>query len=372
MSISSIYTFCRVIKFFNSTLKRSRETTTKKFQRHYDLASDNPIVSVAASKHVINLSKRSLSQVEKEALCRGLDFCVPPKKIDRLRIYGEFESLFQQLMDGQLDQTCGDRISQFKANLVGLAHSICRTKPDTGLQSPEHIEALDKIKKDNSIIVIRPDKGKGVVILDREVYIEKMMSIINDKRKFMVESEAGDIIQKWESKVGKQISDLQQQKKISSELANVMKPTGSTTPRIYGLPKIHKTNIPLRPVLSMVGSPVHRLSKWVADLLKPVEYELCKFNAKDSFTFAKDIQAINIGDVKMASLDVVSLFTNVPLSYTIGIIIRTVKERKIPLPISLDELENLIRLCVENVPFLFNGSMFRQVDGLWEVHSAVS
>ena len=33
-------------------------------------------------------------------------------------------------------------------------------------------------------------------------------------------------------------------------------------PRFYGLPKIHKANLPLRPIVSFVNSPTYNLSKF--------------------------------------------------------------------------------------------------------------
>ena len=37
--------------------------------------------------------------------------------------------------------------------------------------------------------------------------------------------------------------------------------TGSQRPRMYGLLKTHKEHIPLRPILSMIGSSQHELAK---------------------------------------------------------------------------------------------------------------
>ncbi|XP_067648054.1 uncharacterized protein, partial [Eurosta solidaginis] len=42
------------------------------------------------------------------------------------------------------------------------------------------------------------------------------------------------------------------------------------SPRIYGLPKLHKEGIPLRPICSSTGSPAHSLCKYVADILKNI------------------------------------------------------------------------------------------------------
>ncbi|WP_353803323.1 hypothetical protein, partial [Acinetobacter baumannii] len=40
-----------------------------------------------------------------------------------------------------------------------------------------------------------------------------------------------------------------------------MKSVDSATPCFYGLPKVHKEGIPLRPIVSLPGAPTYKLSK---------------------------------------------------------------------------------------------------------------
>ena len=44
-------------------------------------------------------------------------------------------------------------------------------------------------------------------------------------------------------------------KQISEEVFKRIRPVGSSRPQMYGLPKVHKPSMPLRPILSMLGSP---------------------------------------------------------------------------------------------------------------------
>ena len=46
-----------------------------------------------------------------------------------------------------------------------------------------------------------------------------------------------------------------------------IRPTGSQRPRMYGLPKIYKRDVPCRPILSMIGFAQHELAKFLAALL---------------------------------------------------------------------------------------------------------
>ena len=67
------------------------------------------------------------------------------------------------------------------------------------------------------------------------------------------------------------LKKLLDENKINQQLFEKLKPTGSQAPRIYGLAKVHKTDIPLRPVLSMPGSAYHKIANQVAEWLKVVE-----------------------------------------------------------------------------------------------------
>ena len=91
---------------------------------------------------------------------------------------------------------------------------------------------------------------------------------------------------------------------------------GSNPAKIYGLPKLHKQNVPLRPILSAIGSYSHNLAKFLSDILKPIASN--EYTVKDSFTFVSDI--LSVPSIPfMCSFDIVSLFTNIPIDETINI-----------------------------------------------------
>ena len=49
-----------------------------------------------------------------------------------------------------------------------------------------------------------------------------------------------------------------------------IRPSGSQRPRLHALPNTHKTDIPRRRILSMVGSSQHELAIFLAVTLQPV------------------------------------------------------------------------------------------------------
>ena len=87
----------------------------------------------------------------------------------------------------------------------------------------------------------------------------------------------------------------------------------ATIAKFYGLPKIHKDNNPLRPIVSLPGSPTYNLSKYLADILKPL-VSTSPHSVKNVNAFLSKIKDIHVEpDEIMISFDVVSLFTSIPL-----------------------------------------------------------
>ena len=56
---------------------------------------------------------------------------------------------------------------------------------------------------------------------------------------------------------------------MTEPVYNKIRPKHKLPPRIYDLPKIHKSNIPLRPIVSRVNTFAYDLSGYLADILAP-------------------------------------------------------------------------------------------------------
>ena len=66
----------------------------------------------------------------------------------------------------------------------------------------EEKSALKTLSKNKSIIITRPDKGNGVVLLDKEEYIHKVNVILSDSSKFeLVDKEDIKILFTLETKI---------------------------------------------------------------------------------------------------------------------------------------------------------------------------
>ena len=134
-------------------------------------------------------------------------------------------------------------------------------------------------------------------------------------------------------------------------------------PYFYGLPKIHKDNVPLRPIISNIGSYSCKLSKWLSDLLSPFVGKFSKSHIKHSEDFIGKIREHNFGSAKMLSLDVVSLFTNVPVDDVLQFLENRLSAYQQELPLSVTKIIALVRLCVMSNYFSFHNEFYRQKFG---------
>ena len=153
---------------------------------------------------------------------------------------------------------------------------------------------------------------------------------------------------------------------IPKNVYDDIRPTGSARPMMYGVAKVHKEGVPLRPILAMIGSPQHATAKWIADILKPVSHKYSKFVIKDSFEFSRVIQeSVATPNARMASFDIKSLFTNVPLEETIRICVNELYHSDL-VPPTLTERSfiKLMKKVTTGVEFRFDNIVYRQTDGV--------
>ena len=98
-----------------------------------------------------------------------------------------------------------------------------------------------------------------------------------------------------------------------------MIPSSSSPGKLYGMAKVHKANVPFRPVVSMIGTPEYELSKFLDNFIKPYIPE--RYLLKSTDHFMEKLKQFQFSKNQgMVSFAVVSLFTNVFLSETIQLI----------------------------------------------------
>ncbi|KAA3681281.1 uncharacterized protein DEA37_0008207, partial [Paragonimus westermani] len=116
-----------------------------------------------------------------------------------------------------------------------------------------HLVAVENLKRNENILISKPDKGSGIVLLIKANYINKIRTILDDQTKFRKMENEKDKTPQIEEAISKSLRCLKQRGIIDSTTI------GTTISRLYGLSKIHKIGVPLRPILDVCNSPYHPL-----------------------------------------------------------------------------------------------------------------
>ena len=254
---------------------------------------------VDKAKWVINLSSRPLSDAEEPLLKKGLNFAVTPTNIPATDIIAKFESAVRSL-DAERKDTVRRAVNTI----------LQQGEPPKPNITKEERDALKSLKEDNTIMILSVEKGRVSVVLDTDTYHAKTSALIETGPYQPLSKDPTDRLTR---KLSEKLLSLKRNGRISKAVYNNIRPRHKQPARIYGSPKIHKANIPLRPIVSCVKTFAYDLPVFLANILSPLTGN-SDFTVTNSAHFASIISSEKIQDHEiMVSFDVESLFTNVPI-----------------------------------------------------------
>ena len=126
--------------------------------------------------------------------------------------------------------------------------------------------------------------------------------------------------------------------------------------KFYGLPKIHKPDTFLRPIVSSCGSVTYGVAKELAKILKPL---VCKspHHVNSNQDFVEQTKHITLAPGEcFSSYDVSTLFTSAPVDPALNIIKdllekdHAFKERTV---MEVSDIILLLEFCLKNTYFSF-------------------
>ncbi len=150
-----------------------------------------------------------------------------------------------------------------------------------------------------------------MVILNKYDYTNKTEEILNIKSKFkIIPGDWFKHIIALEDKSNRILRKLKH--KLDDNVYNFLFASGSVPGILYGLPKVHKINVPIRPILSAINTFNYNLAKFFVPIL--LELTTNQYTIKNSYSFVKELMETSIPPSHcLASFDIKSLFTNIPL-----------------------------------------------------------
>ena len=153
---------------------------------------------------------------------------------------------------------------------------------------------------------------------------------------------------------------------ITDQLYKKMYPTWAVAPKCYGLPKIHKGDILLRPIVSSRGSTNYEVAKELSRILRPLVGN-SPFQIKNIGDFVLQLKGITLqAHESIVSYDVSALFTSVPIDSAIHIIRRKLEldqELHLRTPMKVEQIIRLLEFCLKTTSFQFQGRFSEQLQG---------
>ena len=320
---------------------------------------------IDCNKVIFNFSNRILTDEEKELLSLGLDFCLPPPKVKFFDHFLSFEKICNTVKNCNKygNESWNSLLSRISVIANDSFKTCNREMKKLSCFNSHQVRILENLKKDTNLIITRPDKGRGVVLLNKTDYDDKIFTILNDISKFKKLSiDTSTHILKLEDKLNRILRNIKSN--IGDTIYNNIYASGSRPGKLYGLPKVHKDNNPLRPIISSIGTFNYNLAKFLVPLIAPVTKN--EYTVENSTDFVNQITSLQFSEpVVMASIDVESLFTNVPLKETTEIITNNLMEINTSLyGLTRNILLKLLNIVTSDSVFTFNGDLYAQVDGV--------
>ena len=238
-----------------------------------------------ADKVIFNFSDRVLSE-EKQLLKLGLQFGFP-KKTSFVNHYLSYEKFIQQV--SKYKNNNEELLTKIKLML----HESYKYKNKDNNNCKINVDILDSLKKDSKLVITRPDKGKGIVLLNKSDYIAKTKEILDDTSKFKkLDGDWFKIILKLEDKLNRLLRSIKS--KLPESCFDFLFASGSLPGILYGLPKIHKQNCPVRPILAATGTFNYNCAKFLVPILTPLTTN--DFTVKNSIEFANELKSFKFND----------------------------------------------------------------------------
>jgi hypothetical protein len=284
---------------------------------------------------LINLSSFNIYSPSLHLLEKGFNFSLSPHSIHIKDTISSIESITLHLPTHETEEIRQD-----------FGRILHHSKPSKPNLTKEEFQFICLLNNNPNIIILKVNKGNTIVIMNSFDYHSKLYDLISSS---FYKPLAKNFLSTITSLVSKTIQS-------SSSDPNIQKnriPHNPTTPMFYGKPKIHKKDIPLRPIISAIIAPTHAFFVFLANKPRSFVGKTSSF-IKYSFYFIQKTQNIQLNDHEfIVSFDVVSLFTKIPVLEALDLISELVDPKTI----------NLIKIYLTSTFFTFKGKFYEQTKG---------
>ena len=212
--------------------------------------------------------------------------------------------------------------------------------------------------------MIRPaDKGSGIVILDKDDYVNKLHKEMDDCDAY--KKTERDTTEETMKKIRKLVNRMHKEGVIGKELKHYLIPKRPSAGKLKGNPKLHKDGAPLRTIVSGINTPTERLAELTEHELN--EYvESSPSYIRDTTDFISKLKTIRKEIPENAILfcfDVVKLYPSIPRKEGMEACREAFDNRSKPL-IPTDNAMEMVEVVLNSNGFKLGSTHYKQTEGV--------
>ena len=182
---------------------------------------------------MVNLTNQYLQPAQQKVLRLGRNFSPAPRKIPIKDTIIGIEAAARRLPE--------EEANDLQVCICGILRRAMSPKKNITREQEKALRYLRDMKDE---IILPVDKGNMAVVMSKTDYHQKLMDLINTPTYVAI---TRDPTAAQERKIRTKLLELKKKGKYPKDLYNILRPSGSLLPRIYGLPKVHKPSVLLQP-----------------------------------------------------------------------------------------------------------------------------
>ena len=250
---------------------------------------------------------------------------------------------------------------ELRSDVYRVLRHPCQLKPNL---SKGEMAVIKQLRADKDRIILTADKGVVLVFMERKDYIEKAQQLLQDPNTY--QTIPTDPTTKLKSRLITKLEKIKLDTRMDDTTYRRMYPNGAVIPKFYGLPKVHKENTPLKPIVSSIGSVSYGVAKEIARIIKPLVGST-EHHVNNSKEFIEEMKKMKLEEGEcITSYDVSTLFTSIPIPSALDIINNKLQEDTDLHNRTNMTTHNIIELldfCLNNTYFIFQGVFYKQTKG---------
>lgn len=345
---------------FNKQFNLVKNKNISKFQRLQDSLPSNKKLFTDNSNWFKNLSDIEIPKDISDFLSLGPKFSITPvgNNVNINNFLADVESIIDVIPQQEKNTTRAKITNNITNFLTGTAD-----RGGCGPLGNMYNKTKAFLKNHPNLYILQADKGGCTVAMKKTDYVQKTEDLLTDTTTYnILKTDPTTKIQKEHNVL---IKKLKNNNFISEDIAKKLTKYNSTTPKLYTLPKVHKPDVPVRPIVSSINSITYNLSHHLAEILASSFAERTEYNVKDTFTFVNSVSDLVLPDnYVLISLDVVSLFTNIPHELILKILEQNWELIEHHCSFSKNSFLESMKFILEKSYFTFNNKFYLQTFGV--------